>query len=341
MVVTNSLTGGGAERSMNLVCNELATRGFQVSLIPINYSPPDLVELQCETYPIKREWQAGILGTLKALRRFNLIVQKWNPDIVVLNCDLPEVFGLLISRKQNLIAIEHVSFPWITRPILGRIVRKLLGLRGCVWVAVSSHLRIWPKEFYPKKVILNPIVPNYNVKGVPSNSSTCNKIERIVFIGRLAPQKRPNWILEICAGNSLPAIVIGDGSMRQSLELQSRARNLLVDFPGAVRDPWSMILPGDLVVVPSEYEGDGLVVVESLSAGVALLLADISDFRRFELPERNYCKSVDDFLERIATYSEDLAQLVVPHAISKDLLASRSILRVGNDWMEFLNSEFE
>jgi glycosyltransferase involved in cell wall biosynthesis len=326
---------------MNLVCNELANRGFQVNLIPINYSPPDLVELLCETYPIKREWQAGILGTLKALWRFNLIVQKWNPDIVVLNCDLPEMFGLLLFRKQNLIAIEHVSSPWITRPILGRIVRKLLDLRGCVWVAVSSHLRIWPEKFYPKTVILNPIVPNSNVKGLPSNSSTCNKIERIVFIGRLAPQKRPNWILEICSGNSLPAIVIGDGSMRQSLELQSRARNLLIDFPGAVRDPWSMILPGDLVVVPSEYEGDGLVVVESLSAGVAFLLADISDFRRFELPERNYCKSVDDFLERIATYSEDLTQLVVPHVFSKDLLASRSILRVGNDWVEFLNSEFE
>ena len=36
MVVTNSLAGGGAERSMNLLVNELASRGMALSLVPIN-----------------------------------------------------------------------------------------------------------------------------------------------------------------------------------------------------------------------------------------------------------------------------------------------------------------
>lgn len=42
-IVTNSLTGGGAERAMNLAANALHAAGIQVLLIPINHggSRPD------------------------------------------------------------------------------------------------------------------------------------------------------------------------------------------------------------------------------------------------------------------------------------------------------------
>jgi hypothetical protein len=44
--------------------------------------------------------------------------------------------------------------------------------------------------------------------------------------------------------------------------------------------------------------------------GVPLLLSDIPDFRRFDLPNRNYCHSVDDFVERVKAYKKNADSLV-------------------------------
>ncbi len=46
-IVTNSLSGGGAERAMNLVCAELSEslkNEIEITLVPINNGPKDLVE---------------------------------------------------------------------------------------------------------------------------------------------------------------------------------------------------------------------------------------------------------------------------------------------------------
>ena len=43
VLVTNSLSGGGAERAINLASNSLMNLGLDVFLIPINQSSEDLV----------------------------------------------------------------------------------------------------------------------------------------------------------------------------------------------------------------------------------------------------------------------------------------------------------
>ena len=59
LFLTNSLTGGGAERAMNIVANELVRLGFEVGLVPINQSKDDFVELNCPTFPLLRQWRGG------------------------------------------------------------------------------------------------------------------------------------------------------------------------------------------------------------------------------------------------------------------------------------------
>ena len=157
MIVTNSLTGGGAERSMNHLCNELNARGWQVALLPINSSEKDQVTPICEIFPLFREWQGGLFGTLRAILQFNSIVRTWKPNTVILNCDLPELFGTTLRRGIKLVAVEHTSKPWVRRKLLGRIVRKILKMKSLTWIAVSAHLTIWPEKSIPNRVIPNPI----------------------------------------------------------------------------------------------------------------------------------------------------------------------------------------
>jgi glycosyltransferase involved in cell wall biosynthesis len=334
MIVTNSLTGGGAERAMNLVANELTERGWTISLVPINSSPPDQVIPVCEVFNLERKWKDGLYGTFMAISKFNRLVRLWRPDVIVLNCDLPELFGATLSGKHNFIVLEHTSKPWSNRTFFGRIVRRLLRIRKVTWAAVSQHLRIWPFGFKPQVVFQNPINPI----GKLESHTIGSKIKRLVFIGRLSSEKRPILALEVSLDADLPIIIIGDGPKSRHLLDLSKQKSIQAIFRGRLDNPWLEVQEGDLLVVTSVFEGDGLVVIEALQKGVPMLLADVPDFRRFNFPAENYCQTRKDFVERINTYRQELQQLVVSAGLSQVILEARSMASIGKTWEDLLKS---
>ena len=322
---------------MNLVGNELTARGWPVALVPINSGPPDQVTPICDVFPLNRKWRGNILNTVLAIWRFNAATMSWKPDVIVLNCDLPELFGVFLLSKFPLVAIEHINRPWITRKRFGKIVRKFLEVRGVTWVAVSSHLSIWPREAPPTAVLLNPINARKSTHTSNSRHIESQKLTLLVFVGRLAKQKRPDWLLEIAPQTHSPVDFIGDGTMLHELRKTAAHKNIDATFSGQVLDPWSKFSEGKLLIIPSEYEGDGLVVIEGLQENIPMLLADIPDFRRFGFPEHNYCVDVSDFVERIKLFRDRLEELTVPIEISRPILTSRTLLSVGDSWEKFLN----
>lgn len=90
--------------------------------------------------------------------------------------------------------------------------------------------------------------------------------------------------------------------MFEQLRNTVTSKSLQATFSGQVLNPWLAVQEGDLLVVPSKYEGDGLVVVEALHQKIPILIADIPEFRRFALPNSNYCKDVDHFVKQIALF---------------------------------------
>ena len=332
MVVTNSLTGGGAERSMNLVCNELFRQGWPIALVPINSGPPDQVTPLCEVFPLERQWKSGPLNTLQAMVQFNQIVKSWKPDVVVLNCDLPELFGATLCRSQKFIVLEHSSTPWAYRKFMGILIRKILSLRRTKWAAVSPHLSIWPSEKKPLSVLPNPITPFSEKQPYDPG----DEIRRLVFIGRLSPEKRPDFALEISNAVSLEVVIIGEGAMRQALEKMSKGLSIHTKFEGQVTNPWSIVRPGDLLLVTSAFEGDGLVVIEGMQKGIPMLLSDIPDLRRFALPDRFYCQNLNEFCNRINDFHVRPDELIAPHEISSVILNERSVENVVLAWEALL-----
>jgi glycosyltransferase involved in cell wall biosynthesis len=335
--ITNSLSGGGAERAINQVVNSLYEKGVPVILITLNASVPDLVEVRCQHISIDRRWRSSISETFSAFVKFQRLILQIRPRIIVLNCDLPEFFGVLAIGRHKILIVEHVANPWHTRVLFGRIVRFLLRIRRANWVTVSSHFKPWKASQVANSSIPNPINLNFFSSDV-QKTSYFGSIRRIVFIGRLVKeQKRPDWILEICKLTNLPALIIGDGEFRSELEGQIQKTDLEFRFLGIVKNPWEHIVAGDLLIVPSAWEGDGLVVVEAISKGVPILLSDIADFRRFGLLDRHYCNEPLDFASRIATFSGDVSLLVVDHQISNRILAQRDIGVINSKWIQLLN----
>jgi glycosyltransferase involved in cell wall biosynthesis len=332
MIVTNSLSGGGAERSMNLLANELTKRGWPVSLVPINSSAPDQVVPVCPVFPMDRIWNGSFINTVVAFWNFKKVVHSWKPDIIVLNCDLPELFGCLLPGTHKLVAVEHSSQPWGQRKHLGKIVRRILRSRKARWAAVSTHLNIWPLNDKPNAVLQNSILLPQECNSRVADSA----IKRLVFIGRLSQEKRPDLALEIAKLTNLELIIIGDGLLKKELEKKAQHELVQASFLGWVEDPWREIQAGDLLVVTSSFEGDGLIVIEGLAHGIPMLLSDILDLRRFNFPDRNYGKDLKGFVALCEKFRYKLHDLCVPDEISNNILDSRSIEIVSTAWENFL-----
>lgn len=102
-------------------------------------------------------------------------------------------------------------------------------------------------------------------------------IPLIVFAGRICEQKRPALLAEILRatrdqGVEFRALVIGDGELRTSFEalLSQYQLGTYVQMLGTVaHQRWLEVLSvADIFLMPSQYEGISIALLESMAAGV-------------------------------------------------------------------------
>jgi glycosyltransferase involved in cell wall biosynthesis len=106
----------------------------------------------------------------------------------------------------------------------------------------------------------------------------------ILFAGRLAPEKRPELVLELLndvskAGRHFVALIAGDGEYRRDLERLIKRYRLdnQVRLLGAVSHQrvHDLLAASDCLLLPSSQEGVALVVYEALAMGVVPIAADV------------------------------------------------------------------
>ncbi len=330
MIVSNSITGGGAEISMMRLFLALRNKNFLVSLCALNEDGITRNPAQGMVV-IGRSWGAGPLGTLRNLRKFRQHLKQEKPDIMLVNCELPELYvSLCASKGSNLIIVEHTSRPWNGRRSLGFIVRSILLLRRARWVTVSrDRYPIWPYS-------IDPIfIPNAHVQ---DNSSIPADSAELVFVGRLNHGKHPEVVAEAARLTNSTADFFGDGPDLGNLK--QKYDDSQIRFHGFIENPWRKISPTSLVIVASEYEGDGMNVIEAVANGNPILLADNSDLRRFNFPEGNYFKSLDELTSKIWDSKRvGTKPLKLPHSIRTKLLEEREPNKVSEQWIKLFYGE--
>ncbi len=101
----------------------------------------------------------------------------------------------------------------------------------------------------------------------------------LVTAARLAPQKGLDLLLEAVArlAPAVPvhAVVAGDGPLEAALARDAGLRGVPLTLLGSRGDVPDLLRAADVVVVPSVWEGQPLVVQEALRAGAALVATDV------------------------------------------------------------------
>jgi glycosyltransferase involved in cell wall biosynthesis len=333
MFISNSASGGGAERATNIIVDRLHKEGVIVALCNINSGGEDLVKPGCTTFEINRNPRAGLLSILLAFFKFKIIVRKWKPTVLVFGCELPELFAAMSGKKTQKLVVLHTSQPWLSRLLLGRIVRWRLDRQNVLWVAVSNHLMVWGSDRSPDTVIPNPVF--IQKETVADFNFTAMK--RFLYIGRLSEEKRPNWVLEVSNLTKYPSLFVGSGNLSERLKAFAENHSLDATFRGFEENPWQLVSNGDLLIIPSRFEGDGLVVLEAISHNIPFVLSDIPDFRRFDLPNHFYFKEPSDLVKKLSDIGYELDCFKIPEADRNRILKDRSSEYIGGLWAMYLS----
>jgi glycosyltransferase involved in cell wall biosynthesis len=153
-------------------------------------------------------------------------------------------------------------------------------------VTQTTETADWVKDNCPGSrvsVIPNPItfpIPRYEPVLDPNDWVAPNQ-KTILAVGRLGPEKGFDILLESFANlkESLPRwdlVVLGDGPLRESLELQRDQLGLheRVHFPGAVGNVSDWYSHADIFILSSRFEGFPNVLLEALAHGLPAISFD-------------------------------------------------------------------
>ncbi len=107
----------------------------------------------------------------------------------------------------------------------------------------------------------------------------------ITFVSRLHAQKRPLDFIELCrrcsSDPSLVFLMVGDGPLEAAVEAQVQRIGLknLVRLP-FYRPSRDIFAVSDVIVLPSEYEGMPMVILEAQAMGRPVLATDVGNNRQ-------------------------------------------------------------
>jgi putative peptidoglycan lipid II flippase len=176
-----------------------------------------------------------------------------------------------------------------------RILERIVARGADVVLVVSGDLGDRMRDLGAHRVD-RALVP---APGRPAPTRTPEAVRRdlgvppgtalLVCVARLAPQKGLNLLVDAveqlsgsAGGGRAPvaprpvlAVVAGDGPLHAGLDRDIAARQVPVRLLGNRQDVPDLLAAADVVVVPSVWEGQPLIVQEALRAGAAIVATDV------------------------------------------------------------------
>jgi glycosyltransferase involved in cell wall biosynthesis len=325
-----SLKGGGAERQIVILSNELAKTGWVVHLVVLELGE-NLADLDQERV-ILHQLSAKSNYDMRIVTRIRRIILDNDADIVQTWLPLMDVAGgfasvltrrpWVLSERTSSQAYLSFSFRTFLRKIIGRFANVVVAnSRGGLdyWSGVRAGNS--KRYVVPNAVPFNRINDAQKIDRESFLEST--ETQLVVYVGRLIESKNIRNLLfafsRVVAQNNAVLVLCGDGPQRTELEALAKELKIsdAVRFLGYVNNIYSWMKSADALVMPSRYEGMPNSVIEAAAAGCRIALSDIKAHREILTPEAACFFNCDDVNGMADAINETLKDVPSNVAMSK------------------------
>jgi glycosyltransferase involved in cell wall biosynthesis len=351
---------GGGEKGFWEVATRLARRGGEVYLIGMKYwDGPAEIEREgvkirgiCRAVPMyddrgnRRLMEACYFG-------WHVLLHLLMAEYDVINCACFPYFSCLAASAASLIKREKLVITWFE--VLGKNYWSEHMGRAGMWafavekavsrctrwhIAISDFTReraIAELGMSPSKVVTIPFGINYaglrRIYGVA-------KEEQILYAGRLATHKRLDLLIHAFArlkhrhpGYRLKLVGSGpeEHSLHQIVNSMGLQQDVLFETKLEERELYQEISRSKLFLLPSEREGQGLVIIEAMALGTPVVAND----SRYSAVGSIISTGLNGLLVRsVDEMVEAMDRLLSDAALFDNLIRGGYECAAGYDWDE-------
>ncbi len=246
-------------------------------------------------------------------------VEKFHPTVVHAHDFTASVLcALALKNSVPIISHLHNNPPWI-KTFNYKTFSYLIACRYfnhilMVSDAVKNEYRYTTKINCPITIAGNP----FSVEGVrsqvsnnppsnPDSSGNSNFSSDLLFVGRLTEQKNPLLVLEIAKELASTSLVkkiriVGDGELFSDLQSYITNNNLddIVFLEGFKKNSYDYMASTKIQIMPSKWEGFGLVALEAMSLGIPVVGSDNGGLKKIIDSSCGFvCKTKEDYINAI------------------------------------------
>jgi glycosyltransferase involved in cell wall biosynthesis len=330
--VINTLGMGGAEELIFNICKHINKERFLI----------EVVVLESQMYPIGDELIALGIKThllnckhsyldIRKLFKLLKVIKQFQPNIIhshLFDSNLYARIAGIIARVPILIIHEHNTFhekekffrlPVYADQLLSKYTYKIITISEAVQDFTQKQERIESDKFI---IIKNCIdTSKFNIPDWQNQSALVRKELGIrkdemmmICVAGFREQKGHNYLIDainLLKYKNAKLILVGDGPLRKDIEkkvgnydLESR-----VHFLGMRRDIPNLLNAADLFVLPSLWEGQGLVIIEAMASGLPVVATKVGGIPEYITENEGYLvepgnvdslvKGIEHAIERI------------------------------------------
>jgi glycosyltransferase involved in cell wall biosynthesis len=345
--IITSFDIGGAEQFLFDLCSHLDRKRFHVRVVAIVRGGPMRAEFHEAGIPTDVVGKATKFG-FGTIRDLVADLQSPLPDIVHTHLFGGDTWGRIAALRAGvprLIRTEQNTNR--DEGIVKRFVKSRLDRRTDRIVAVSDAVRTCSvrRDWSPQERMV--IIPNgVDLVRFRPEQRRADGTVRLLCVARLVRQKgidvlidalarirdrSPDWSLDI----------VGDGVMRNNLNRMVRSYHLedRVHLRGFQRNLASWYHRSDVVVVPSRWEGFGVVAAEAGACGLPVIASGVGglhDVLRDQetgilVPPDDVVALSDALLDIM---SDRARRILFGHAARRHVAAQFDIVRVAKRYEE-------
>jgi glycosyltransferase involved in cell wall biosynthesis len=283
--IITTIEKGGAEKQLLTLAKLQKSLGLDVTIIYLKGKPDLKASFESAGVSVNSNYvNTNILMQILKLRLF----LKENKGIVHAHLPRAELVASLVKQSNFLVISKHNAerfFP--SAPvIISRFLAKFVFAISDHCICISKSVLGYLNEINEIKVCSKVSVIYYGIDNLDQEIfkvKSSKHVEIIGTIGRLVEQKNYPVLLKAFSRlylryPGLRLVIIGEGKLKNQLKSFADELGILnaIEWVGKTNFINQELERIDLFVLPSLYEGFGLVLLEAMQCGVPIIASNVS-----------------------------------------------------------------
>ena len=284
--VIDSLDSGGAESLLkNFVLEVKKNNIFNIEIAAL-YSKAifkdEIKNAGISIWDLGLTFKFNLMGVIKLIKlikekKYNIIhVHLFPADIFA------AIASLFLPRNIKWIFSEHGAYNRRRTLKIFKILDNFTYSRYSKIVCVSKQVELALLNWIPSNKGKTKVIPN--AVPIPKFLNPCSvKTYDILFVGRLTKQKSVEILLKAIKilknkhSRNLKIAIVGDGELKENLNnlTVELGINREVKFLGVRKDVKELMVSSKIFVLPSRWEGFGIVIIEAMSNMLPVIATNV------------------------------------------------------------------